>query len=222
MLKYKFLLLFYCVSFSYFSFSNNSENINDVIELERDSLKEIVELSKEFSLYSKIGNLLIYEYNDADTIFSVISGGNLSYFPFGCFNTPEIIVHHLNLDFTIKKIFVEEEGFSEIQTIDKLTFKDSFIKIYNNSITESYDIMFSKIIDKEIMLLSDIHIGMSKKDFFNKIFFEDVPFDFEKIEMFVNSDEMGSITQNFIFKDNKLEQIIMDSDYDWGGGSASD
>ena len=63
--------------------------------------------------------------------------------------------------------------------------------------------------------MDSIHIGMSKKDFFDKMFEKTIKYDFSKVKVLKNGDLNGDISQTYFFSNGLLRRIIIQSSYDW-------
>ncbi len=124
-------------------------------------------------------------------------------------NPEELQINNKNI-FDIRKDTIENsEG---IFYIYKLTYKDSFIKVFYNEVTSSDDIVSAIIRDKEIKMINDVHIGMSKKTFTEKVLENSIEL---KSDVFINQDEAGDIKQTFYFLNDELKEVRIESGYDW-------
>lgn len=124
-------------------------------------------------------------------------------------NPEELQINNKNI-FDIRKDTIENsEG---IFYIYKLTYKDSFIKVFYNEVTSSDDIVSAIIRDNEIKMINNIHIGMSKKTFSEKVLENSIEL---KSDIFINQDEAGDIKQTFYFANDELKEIRIESVYDW-------
>ena len=63
--------------------------------------------------------------------------------------------------------------------------------------------------------MDSIHIGMLKKDFFDKMFEKTIKYDFSKVKVLKNGDLNGDISQTYFFSNGLLRRIIIQSFYDW-------
>lgn len=202
------------------STSNNTEvilstNTINHKQIETQDLIHFNDIDK-FQHNIKIGHILLFEHGQET---SIASNDWLTYGLLGYDHHPEAIkdfFKNINFEEQIELIEdVEEMAFDEPQTIYKLIYKDSFIKVYLNSYKENFDIISARIIDKELLLANKITVGMCKYDFFNTLFNNIIQSDIDIIEIFRNGDELGEIDQIFIFKNDTLSEIIIKSDYSW-------
>lgn len=124
-------------------------------------------------------------------------------------NPEELQIKNKNI-FDVRKDIVEDS--EEIFYIYKLAYKDSFIKVFYNEITSSDDIVSAIIRDREIKMINNIHIGMSKKTFSEKVLENSIEL---KPDVFINQDEAGDIKQTFYFANDELKEVRIESGYDW-------
>lgn len=104
----------------------------------------------------------------------------------------------------------------------KLVFKDSYVVIHHYIYEgvdcdqykkiDSHNIAYGIIRDKGIELKYNIHIGMNKEDILiEKFGFPHI----QSIDTLSFGDEMGDIGQQFIFKGDTLEKVLISSNYDF-------
>ena len=117
---------------------------------------------KELNDNSRIGNIVIYKTGDT---LEILSTGTFTYNLLGYDKSPEGLSHSLGLKMNVEDIIIDT-GEEEDEIIKKNTYKNSFIKVYFNPELGYYNITSAKILDKELSLLYDIHIGMFKMSFF--------------------------------------------------------
>lgn len=104
----------------------------------------------------------------------------------------------------------------------QLNYKDSYIKIFHNDFSgkisdtfydlSSNDLVTAVIADPEIQLQNGIHIGMSKKDFFEQILGYTTATTIDTVQM---GDGMGDREHQFIFENGKLKLVLSTSSYDF-------
>lgn len=109
----------------------------------------------------------------------------------------------------------ETTKLGEIDYIYTLTYKESFVKIFSNRVSETNDIISARILNSEIKMLNGLCVGMSKSSFFEKTLGGYADVGKCKANIFINSDEIGQIEQTFIFDNDMLKEVIIRSDYDW-------
>jgi hypothetical protein len=172
------------------------------------SINELQKLEQS----SKIGRMIIFD-NGKNLNFS--SDGELSYAIFGRDNRPNTLQSRYNDLFKIDHVYIKTPVFTQDQLITRLKFRNSFIKLYDNPEEKVTDIVSARIADKGIIVAFNIKIGMSLSDFFDHIFVDSKNYDFSSVDTVINGDELGEIKQFFIFKRNKLKEILIKSDYDW-------
>lgn len=127
----------------------------------------------------------------------------------------DISVSYLqNLNNNIFDVEYQIFNLDEFQlSLQKLLYKDSFIKLRFDSIERLSYVISAKIKDKDIHLLNDMQIGMLKQDFFEKLFNAEYS-NFEKMDTINNADERGEIDQYYIFEADTLKEIIIKSNGD--------
>jgi len=176
------------------------EDLKDVHFLTKD---EINELEKE----SKIGNMIIFKIG---MTMSIASDGELTYYLLGYNLSDYSIQYRFKQIFSLNHQEIKDDDFSESKKISKFVFNQSFLKICNQT-----DIVSGRIKDKEVFMPLNIYIGISKKNFFEKIFNNSNQYDFSIVDTFSNGNEIGDIIQDFIFKNDTLKEVVIKSDYDW-------
>lgn len=105
-------------------------------------------------------------------------------------------------------------------TIYKLSYKDSYIKIFYNDfegvISDSYfdlstnDLVSAIVKNETIVMQNGIHIGMEKDTFFSKILGDTFS---NKVDTIFISDELADNEHLFIFSNDKLEKVLTSSSY---------
>lgn len=165
---------------------------------------------EELNNNSRIGSIVINQIGDT---LDIITTGPFTYNLLGYDNSPEGLRHSLSLEMNVEEKILNDG--EEDCIVKKNTYKNSFIKVYFNSYEGRYDITSAKILDKEFSLLYDIHIGMSKISFFRKIFKDSTVYDFSRIKVFVNADAFGDIVSSYIFENDILKEIVINSNYEW-------
>jgi len=175
------------------------KEIKNMSQLSEDEIKELAD-------GSRIGPMTIY--NTKDTL-EVISEGELTNSLLGDDISDSGIQECYNNIFKIEHQIVDHELLDKALQVSKFLYKDSFIKVHNDQ--NQCWIVSGRIINKEIFMARNIQLGIPKKDFFNKIFKNASAFDFNSIDTFRNSDFMGDILQEFIFKADTLNRVIISS-----------
>jgi len=233
MKKYNSLLLF-VLSFVFFSCdSQNKKNMANNVPLESNQpyasqwfssldIEKLAKCSKEFID-------IMYKKNDT---LDIGSGGNLIYKPFG-FEMDSLLISSIQIKHgnifheTIERIEIDETGEEKLRIV-LLEYKNSFVKcvLYGDSFfpsnakelaeyhyqePEKVRIVFAKISDPDIMLIYDIKIGLSKSDFFKKIFADCSTSAIKDVNIIYNEDMLGDyLKQTFIFKNERLVNVIME------------
>ena len=178
----------------------------DVFTIPEDSLK-----------YAFVGDISMFIENQHTLL--ILSDGKLTYHPFGQFQD----VEHFWSKYST---FQEEKQFIETDTVYNFFYKESFVKIYFNKDTEDVsgriyedelNIVSGRIVNTEIQLIENVHVGMSKNDLLQKFFSNKTlsMYDFNNVDTLINSTSDGDIEQSYIFVNDTLKEIIMKSSYDW-------
>jgi len=185
--------------------------------------QDIFTVSKDLLKEGFIDDMYIFIENPHTLV--VLTDNDLTYFPLGVFKNVEDFRKKYSHFKEEKQIIVREfDGF--IDTAYKFLYKESFIKIHYKILNEfvcdrfygeELNIVSGRITNKEIQLVGNICIGMSKNDLLKKFFSDGVlsMYDFSKVDILINSSSPGDIGQSYIFVNNILKEIIMESDYDW-------
>ena len=214
-----FIVLMVCYLFLFYNESdakkysleilNNFQNVDSL----KKELPPYVIYAKEldeFSAKSKIGPIEVFQTGDT---LCISSEGTLTNYLLGGDYSSNGLKQFLKLDFNIEKQTVNDGDQDRIAR--KFAYKRSFIKTVYNSYYEDYRIVSADIVDKDFILMDSIHIGMLKKDFFDKMFEKTIKYDFSKVKVLKNGDLNGDISQTYFFSNGLLRRIIIQSSYDW-------
>lgn len=100
--------------------------------------------------------------------------------------------------------------------INTYFFHDSFLKTFFYKYTNSETLVCASITDKDFVLRYNIQIGMDKGSFLEMLFDRN---DIEYLAKFdtinIGEDESGGREYYYIFIDQRLNKILIDSDVDW-------
>jgi hypothetical protein len=102
------------------------------------------------------------------------------------------------------------------KTVDVYFFEKSFLKEYYNAHHQVMrkDLVCGKIDDNSLLSNSSIKIGMTKTDFFERIFQpNEILKKINRLDIYEN--ELGDAFTSYRFVNNTLKEIVFDSDYDW-------
>lgn len=220
--KFFYLLIFILVFTNCKKHSSNSSYKNKIgksLSSQWFNSQELENLAK----CSNEGIDMMYIRNDT---LEIISGYKLIYEPFlGKINSiTSFKKRYGNIFSEIKKIEKDTNG-NEFE-ITLLKYKNSYIKLlknkfipsnaeelaeYHYEMPDSIVIYSAKIVDTEIVLTYDIKIGMSKKDFFKRIFENCDTKILQNINIVTNIDFRGEFLQEtFIFNNDTLSTILME------------
>jgi hypothetical protein len=190
-----------------------------VVVIDNSGLKNI----QKQNIYTIPQDSLKYGYIDGIPIFIfgvhtvyVLTDDILTYYLLGSFVSWN---HFKNTHYYFEdnKQFVEDKEAGIQDTIHEFTYKESFVKAFWHNNDNTLNIVSGQIINGEIKLVENIHVGMSKNNLLQKIFSPDtmLKFDFERVDTLINSATTSDIKQNYIFDNDTLKKIIIESDYDW-------
>jgi hypothetical protein len=170
------------------------------------SQAQLDKLGKESLI--NVSLLKVYRSN-----ISFASDGELTDNLLGSNLSKEGLTKRFRLDFKEDTQYYELLG--QKRMVYKYTYKSSFFKIYNYEEVGKNYLACGKIVDPEISVPYGIRIGMTKEDFFSKVFIYYNKFDFNGIDTVRNGDEEGGMRQYFIFGQNRLVEILIESDMTW-------
>jgi len=105
---------------------------------------------------------------------------------------------------------------NQTKTVNVFYLEKSFLKEYYNDHPQVMhkDLICGRIDNNDLLTESKIQIGMKKTDLLQIIFQPTETFD-EVIRLDIYENELGESFTSYIFENNKLKEIIFDSDYDW-------
>jgi len=184
--------------------------------LTKKEIKDISHLTKEdineLENKSKIGSMIIYEIGRT---MGIISDGELTNSLLGKDLSDIGIQNRFRHIFTIEHQEISNASYPTPQKISKFVFNQSFLKIYYDNEVGQYVIAPGRIKNEEIFMPFNICIGISRKNFFDRIFNDANQYEFSTVDTLSNGDEMGEIHQDFIFKNDALKEVIIKSVCDW-------
>lgn len=110
--------------------------------------------------------------------------------------------------FRSQKLLRKNKHYPEkTDTIYQLTFKKSEIFFYKTHLKQEF-LLAGKVLNKEIHLKNDIHVGITKDQFISK-FSDELKFKADSLQM------IGEGTKyTFLFRKNKLYRINIDNYFD--------
>jgi hypothetical protein len=115
----------------------------------------------------------------------------------------------------------KEEKFKRIdqeedQIVKNYLYDNSFLKTYFLPEDNSEVLVSASISSERFILRNNIHIGMRKDNFLEKLFDKA---DIQSLMKFdtinIGENEMGELEYYYIFNENRLNKIIVDTDFDW-------
>jgi len=110
--------------------------------------------------------------------------------------------------FHVQKLLRKNKHYpSKTDTIYQFTYKNSEVFFYKTHNGKEF-LLAGKIVNKQIELKNDIHVGISKEDFINR-FSEDLQINSDSLQM------VGDGTKyTFVFDKKKLKRIHIDNYFD--------
>lgn len=162
-------------------------------------------------------------YDITESRASFITEGSLAYYTLPGSLSINALQNKYNNMFHVEKIELQENHYKIDEPFyHKLSYKDSYIKVhhlkYEGWDSDQYHkvdddhIVCAVIKNEEIVLLDSIHIGMPKEDFFyNKLGLK-IPLSIDTLDSGCST---GEIQQQFIFKANRLEKVLITTYYDF-------
>ena len=176
---------------------------------------EVIEIFQKQDIFTVSEDLLEeYEISIKNPhTLQVISDGTLTYHPFGYFED----IKNFRKKYSY---FKETEQITETDTLYVFSYKESFIKVYfHNHIEIVSDRVYGKevvvcsgkIINKEIQLVENVRVGISKNDVLKK-FFTDKKlsmYDFSNVDTLITVSSTYDYQQIYVFVNDTLKEIII-------------
>lgn len=164
-----------------------------------------------------IPNAPIINVDDYEIIkdtLRIISTSKFLYYPFGIHNdTKEFIKHHPFLHDFVEPITFASDDSGIITNLYCFNFKNSQISFLLDSQTKNLELVSAKILDQEIVINSQINIGVSKNKFItglnDKIAIEKI----ENVKVIELVSGLTGIWQYYTFNDDKLSSVTIITDY---------
>jgi hypothetical protein len=186
------------------NFDNNKKISNN------SSTKSVQNVGISLASLSKM-SLPEMELNNFRSIEDTIvftSPTSFLYFPLGKFKKEVgILDDYPELKLSHQK-YADDTGSMELYSY---RYKQSFIKMIKNDESGLFDIVFARLVDNGITLKNGITIGSLKANFSEKFFKSIV--DLNKYNVVKIESLILGIKHIYTFKDDKLVEIIIDSDY---------
>ena len=185
---------------------NSNEMFVEKIPISELGESQLLEIESKSSF--NIGLLSVYGHS-----MSFCSNSNLTYYLLGYSLSENTLRSKYGAE--LLKIVEELEFNDTIQIVNKYIVNNSFFKIHYDQSKDIYRLACASIKNPEIKILYGINIGMKKEDFFAKLFEESKDVDFSKIDTVLNGSEDGGISQYYLFKNDTLSDIVVNSVMDW-------
>ncbi len=146
--------------------------------------------------------------NKTTTNYKSISQQEFLKKPFGFDETIENFVNCTKPKYQTQKLLRKNKHYAEkTDTIYHFTYRKSEIFFYRTHRGKEF-LLAGKVLDKQISLKNEIHVGITKDDFQDR-FKDKLSFTSDSIQM------IGEGTKyTFIFKDDKLQRINIDNYFD--------
>ncbi|MEB0261483.1 MULTISPECIES: hypothetical protein [unclassified Mucilaginibacter] len=177
-----------------------------VIKTDTASLRKLLEKSQKPGV--DIAEILF----NGDTL-KIITGTPDLYYPFGkhsnVTNIKQSIVHS-----SVKNIYLINWGNKDSTAITQISTAKSIIKFYKSDETTYQEIVSANIFDNNFHFLNNIHIGMSKEELLALLFNKTPSIAVNFIKLISTVD---GIQHYYIFKNNKLIEIKIVTDYTFTG-----
>ena len=128
--------------------------------------------------------------------------------PFGFHENIENFSQISNPRFHVQKLLRKNKHYpSKTDTIYQFTYKNSEVFFYKTHTGKEF-LLAGKIVNKQVELKNDIHVGISKEDFINT-FSDDLQIKSDSLQM------VGDGTKyTFVFDKKKLKRIHIDNYFD--------
>ncbi|MEM8897996.1 MAG: hypothetical protein AAGC85_07815 [Bacteroidota bacterium] len=131
-----------------------------------------------------------------------------------CYELLDISIH-LPLKLANKTVETyESEG--QLKEVNLFQLDSSFVKIFYNDHPRVMreEIVCGRIKDNNFLDSEKVDIGMPKEELFRILFHKDPRLTtIDTLEIY--EDELGNAFTSYIFREEKLKEIILASDYDW-------
>ncbi|MCO5936215.1 hypothetical protein NAF17_11765 [Mucilaginibacter sp. RB4R14] len=180
--------------------------VDTAIKTDTASLRKLLENSQKQDV--EIPEMLF----NADTL-KIVTGISHLYYPFGRHGNIQEIKKAIT-NKVVKDIHLSNIGAQDSTSITQITTSKSIVKFYKSDETNYQEIISADIRDSNFHFLNNIRVGMSKDELL-KILFNKPP------AVTVNTIKLISILDGiqhyYIFKDDKLIEIKMVTDYMFEG-----
>jgi len=150
-----------------------------------------------------------YEILFNNDTLKIVSVMDYLYYPFGVHVDAGDIAKQVT-EATLKKIKLRSFGTGDSTDIIQITTSKSQMKLLYDDEQKRQQIVSAEIYDNNFHLKKNIQIGMTKTKFLS-VFFKNPPVILPDIIKFISA--VDGIKHYYYFKNNKLSEIIMVTDY---------
>jgi hypothetical protein len=192
-----------------FSCKQKTQNIGQVangVAADTASLRKLLEKSQKPGV--NIAEMLF----NADTLKIVTPLPHL-YYPFGKHSEIKDIEKAIT-NSTVKDIYLKDSQTQDSTAITQITTLKSNIKFVFDDEQHRWQIVSADINDSNFHMLNHIHIGMSKEELLGVLFNKKPAIAVNNIKLI---SALTGINHYYIFKDDKLAEIKMVTDYTFEG-----
>jgi hypothetical protein len=144
---------------------------------------------------------------EGDTL-KLISADFYFYYPFGEYDSIDSIQSKYPR-LKLQTVIDTSQGVS--LDLYKMTYNQNFAKFIKNSDTKKIEIVYAKVLDRNIVLLRGVRVGLRKDVFFSKLF--NKPVHLNKINNVKIISALEGINHNYHFNRDTISSIGMDTDY---------
>lgn len=113
----------------------------------------------------------------------------------------------------IEEVYTQENF--DVDTVKKIIANESFVKIYDNQVVQSLDVVYGRLIDNGLPFPKGIFIGMDRIEFLEGVFQNGIPDSINEITIITCGEIMNGNYYRFQFENDTLNEITIDSDYEW-------
>ena len=146
----------------------------------------------------------LYDYKISGDTLTLVASSKFLYYPFGLFNNDkDLKKKYVNILYKVDK---------EDRTISYLIHVDSYVKFFYDIDKKTFEIVYARILDSNLILTNGTKNGMTKKELFNNFFV--APLDkIDKIKILKLESTVTGIWHYYKFDKDVLVSFYLDTDY---------
>lgn len=178
-------------------------------EVTDQAVANTVTYSSDSLQYLARENFELLTYRTTPDTLQLVSTSSFLFYPFGHLATVTAFQRR-QPKLTLTQ---ESDGIDTSVRLYRGTFKNSFVKLFLNKEKNAIEMVSGHLYGPEIKLVNGIEVGMSKRNFFAIFFKKPAAIEKGNVNVIELISGLDGIQHYYIFRNNVLERIEFDTDY---------